>query len=172
MSTSEIDTIRKFLMLQLRRTLEMREILREAQVKRKKSPLTTSEEEEYNHLWAVHQFVEPVGETQAVFFSKGLGVGKIVDSKRKAFVIGSHPVALSCPGGITATDPKAAIHMPISSDVRIGLMGKLGEMNPGWIDHALVDRQNRDVLMNSHIIGSCSLTLTKSLRKKYRRQKR
>ena len=72
MSTSEVDTIREFLMLRLRRTLEMREILREVQVKRKMAPLTNSEEEEYKRLWATHQFVPPVGQTRDVFYSKGL----------------------------------------------------------------------------------------------------
>ena len=34
-----------------------------------------------------------------------LAVGRILDSTKKAFVIGSHQVALSRPGRIDATDP-------------------------------------------------------------------
>ena len=171
-SAREFDTIREFLILQLRRTLEMKEILREVQVRRKKAPLTTREETKFDRHWAFHQFVLPVGETRAVFYSKGLAVGRALDSEKKAFVIGSHPVALSCPGGTDATDPQAAIHMPISSEVRIGLMGELGETTIGWIDDSLVDRQNSDVLRNSNIIASRSLALTESFAKKYHRQSR
>ena len=171
-SASEFDTNREFLMLQLRRTLEMREILREVQVRRKKAPLTIREETEFDRHWAIHQFAPPVGETHAVFCSKGLDVGRVLDSEKKAFVIGSHPVALSWLGGIDATDPRAAIHMPISSEVRIGLMGELGETTIGWIDDSLADRQNSDVLRNSNIVASRSLALTESFAQKYHRQLR
>ncbi len=169
LSRDETNALRSFLMIQLRRTPDFLALLRQRHAQRVKHPLMVGEEREIEQAWSGSHFLELTEEVESAFNNKGLVATKLNDSqkqRKKALVIGSHPVAISCPRGISLAHPEAAIHMPISPYISLGLIGSDTTMVTfGERNDALIDRQNLDVLQRSYVIASHGSKLTKSVAK-------
>ena len=165
LSRGETSALRSFLMIQLRRTPEFLALYKQLIARQVGRPLTTDEERAIEQAWANSHSLELTDEVETAFRSKGVGAGRVL-GQQKALVIGSHPVAVSCPNGIPITHPEAAFHMAISPDIALGLLGGDDEkVTLGWLDEELVDRLNLDVLQRSYVIASHGSKLTKSVAK-------
>ena len=122
LSHGEVNALRSFLMIQLRRTPEFLALYKQLIARQAGRPLTTDEERAIEHAWANSHSLELTDEVETAFRSKGVGAGRVL-GQQKALVMGSHPVAVSCPNGIPITHPEAAFHMAISPDIALGLLG-------------------------------------------------
>ena len=165
MSEGETSALRAFLMIQLRRTPEVLEYHKQTLTQKVGRPLTPDEERAAAQALAASHFKKLTDEVEFAFNSKGVGAARVRNAQ-KALVIGSHPVAVSCPNGIPITHPEAAFHMPISPGISLGLHGgEADKVTLGFLSDRLVDRQNLDVLQRSRIIASHSAGLTESVAK-------
>lgn len=165
MSQDETSALRTFLMMQLRRTPDFLELYKQMIAQQIGRSLTPDEERAAARKLAASHSMELNEEVESAFSSKGVGAAR-VRNPQKALVIGSHPVAVSCPNGIPSTHPEAAFHMAISPGIALGLFGgDADKVTLGFLDDELVDRQNLDVLQRSRIIASHSAGLTESVAK-------
>ena len=165
LSHVETGALRSFLMIQLRRTPEFLALYKQLIAQQVGRPLTTDEERAIEQVLANSHFLELTDEVETAFRSKGVGAVR-VRGQQKALVIGSHPVAVSCPNDIPITHPEAAFHMAISPGIALGLLGDDEDrLTLGWVDDELVDRQNLDVLQRSYVIASHCPELAKSVAK-------
>ena len=165
MSQNETNALRSFLMIQLRRTPDFLELYKQLLAQQLGRPLTTDEEQAAAKAWVASHSMELTEEVESAFSSKGVGAARVRNPK-KALIIGSHPVAVSCPNRIRITHPEAAFHMAISPDISLGLFGgEADKVTLGFLNDELVDRQNLDVLQRSRIIASHSPDLTESVAK-------
>lgn len=163
MSQNETSALRSFLMMQLRRTPDFLDLYKQMITQQIGRPLTPDEERAVERAWVASHSMELNEEVESAFGSKGVGAAR-VRNPQKALVIGSHPVAVSCPNGIPITHPEAAFHMAISPEISLGLYGgEADKVTLRFLNDELVDRQNLDVLQRSRVIASHSPDLTESV---------
>ena len=133
---TEIQLLCKFLLAQLTRIPWARAVIIQNELRSMQErhgdqfELSVYDKEQISQAWVKHLLAPPEGETKQTFFSKGLVVGYVRDSQKKALAIGDYPIVVSCPRGIDPTHPEAEIIMPAASDAAISFCGAPDHMRP------------------------------------------
>ena len=172
----DIHILRKFLLAQLTRTPWARAVIIKNELRRIQEQhgeiieLSEYDKEQIREAWVKHLLTPPKGETKQAFFSKGLVVGYVRDSQKKALAIGDYPIVVSCPGGIDPAHPKAEIIMPVASDVAISLYGETDHKDLLPLD-SIVNSVNHVVCTQSEVFASRSPELTEALQRRRKRAK-
>lgn len=192
-NSEEIDTIRLFLMVQLRRSRTMRKRMQPEGDKlfynslgkgiRKIKDVNrghvvgkefevlldlVNRKEDLCQYALVNAITGPLPNALR---TKGICIGLVEDSKRVALAIGENPVIVVREGDISISDPRAEIFMPIASDVVVSLAGTNEHRSLVKIDHMVSDI-NGWIVNQSDTVATRSDTLTKDLRIRWKRSRR
>lgn len=174
---NDIHLLRRFLLAQLTRIPWARAVIiqNELQSMRERHgeefEPSVYDKDQIRQAWVKHLLEPPEGETKQTFFSKGLVVGYVRDSQKKALAIGDYPIVVSCPRGIDPTHPEAEIIMPVASDAAISFYGEADHRDLLPFD-SIVNAVNRVVCGQSKLFASRSRALTEALRKRRQRAKK
>lgn len=193
LTSEEINPIRSFCMVQLRRSRTVWnrmqpdgeklffDSLRRGIQKRtelNQSPLTDKEIADLENLVRRREDLSKFAWVSAILsplpdalLKKGIVIGFIEDTKRRALAIGENPVIVAKERSMDLSDPKAQVLMPISSDVVVSLAGTQEHRERVKIDHMVSDFNGR-IVNQSDTVGTRSERLTKALCRRWKRSRR